>query len=275
MSERYILEDKSIKGLQWLWRPFDSHIRDALQNKKNLEGTLAQLLASRGIGVDNFSHFWEPKIKNLMPDPSHLLGLDQSVERILRALEKSEKIALLGDYDVDGACSTSILANFLQFLGADILVRIPDRIQDGYGPSQKIMDEFLQAQVELVITMDCGSMAFDPLQYAYDKGLDVIVIDHHSMSEEQPKAYAIINPKRVDQDTELQILCAAGVTFMVMVALARKLKLLGKPTPDLMQYLDRVALATICDVVPLKGLNRAFVLTGLKILQTKDRKSVV
>lgn len=264
-----IIVDRSVLNHQWVLQEAHAHTKENIARTFDLPDIVLTLLAARGVTIDQIGNFLDPKIKNLMPDPYHLLGMQEAVERIIVALQSSEPIGIIGDYDVDGACSSAILAHFLQALGASVFVRIPDRIRDGYGPSPQLIDELTAKEARLLITLDCGSMSFDALAYARSLGLDVIVIDHHGMSEVMPEAYAIINPKRRDQETDVQILCAAGVTFLTMVALCSRLQKAGQHVPPLMPYLDRVALATICDVVPLTGINRALVRTGLRVMNTQ------
>lgn len=260
----HTIVDRSLLSHQWILREADENTKTSLSQAHHLPDIVIQLLAARGVKVDQVADFLDPKIKNLMPDPYHLLGMKEAVERIISALDQQKPIGIIGDYDVDGACSSAILSDFLKKLGAIVHVRIPDRVRDGYGPSVPLIDELKDKKVELILTLDCGSMSFEPLAYARGQGIDVIVIDHHGMLDVMPEALAIINPKRRDQQTDVQILCAAGVTFLAMVALASHVRRLGGSPPDLMSYVDRVALATVCDVVPLLGINRALVKTGLK-----------
>jgi single-stranded-DNA-specific exonuclease len=210
-----------------------------------------------------------------MPDPSRLAGMDSAVARIVDAIRASERIAIFGDYDVDGATSSALLQRFFRAVGADVVVYIPDRMREGYGPNAPALLRLKEGGARVVITVDCGIVAFAPLASARAAGLDVIVIDHHKAEALLPDAAAIINPNRLDDTSGLGYLAAVGVAFLLMVAVNRALRAAGwygasRPEPDLRQWLDIVALGTVCDVVPLVGLNRAFVVQGLKVLGRGD-----
>jgi single-stranded-DNA-specific exonuclease len=211
-----------------------------------------------------------------MPNPSILKDMDRAAERIAQSIINNEKIAIIGDYDVDGATSTSVMRLFLTYLGIKTAVHIPER-EEGYGPSTIAFDEFRDFEANLVITVDCGTTAFDILDEA-GKEFDIIVIDHHEAETKLPKVYAVVNPKRLDQiddRPDLGYMAAVGVVFMTVVAINRVLREKGfyneqRPEPNLMQWLDLVALGTVCDVVTLLGINRAFVTQGLKVLSTRQ-----
>jgi len=210
-----------------------------------------------------------------MPDPSHLKDLDKGIERVIEALQRKEKIAVFGDYDVDGGTSCALFRRYFAALGCEARVYIPDRIEEGYGPSVKAMQTLKNEGHSLLLMADCGTTAFEPLREAKSLGLDVIVIDHHVAQPALPDVFALINPNRLDQgDSSLKGLCAAGLSFIFLVALQRKLRTLNwfenRREPDLMHLLDLVALGTVCDVMPLTGLNRAFVAQGLKVLQWRQ-----
>ncbi|HFD16150.1 MAG TPA: single-stranded-DNA-specific exonuclease RecJ [Rhodospirillales bacterium] len=213
--------------------------------------------------------FLEPKLRDWLPDPSHLLDLDRAVERLARAVQRREPVGLVGDYDVDGATATALLGGYLRALGCPVEVRVPDRIRHGYGPHPELLAELAAGDIRLLVTLDCGTTAFAPLAEARDRGLEVVVIDHHSAEAELPPALAVVNPNRQDQESPLGTLAAVGVTFVLLVALNRALREAGfwrgREEPDLLSLLDLVALGTVCDVVPLAGLNRAFVAQGLKV----------
>jgi single-stranded-DNA-specific exonuclease len=206
-------------------------------------------------------------MQNTFNGKIHILDMDLAVERVLHALKHKQKIVVYGDYDVDGATSTALLRRYFQDIGYPIALYIPDRIEEGYGANTEALLKLRAKGYDLVLMTDCGTTAFIPIEEALKVGLDVIVLDHHLSEVAMPKAHAIINPNRIDQkDVGLSNLCAAGVAFLFMIALQRKLD--QKELPDLMNYLDLVALGTVCDVMPLTGLNRAFVKNGLKILQS-------
>lgn len=249
----------------------DDRVVGMLAQKYNVPIIMAQIMALRN--VDNVDVFLNPKIASLMPEPNVLKDMAKAALRIAQAIENDETIGIIGDYDVDGATSTSIMRLFLRAVGRDCLVHIPDR-DEGYGPSRQAVDDFKQKGVKLLLTLDCGTMAFETLEYASGLGMDVIVLDHHEAEVRLPKVYAVVNPKRLDEENDypyLQYLAACGVVFMTIVAINRELRNKGYykrdiSEPDLMQWLDLVALGTVCDVVPLRGLNRAYVAQGLKIM---------
>ena len=225
---------------------------------------MARILANRSIASGDVAKFLTPRIRDWLPDPSHLLDLDQAVERMAGAIRNRETIGIIGDYDVDGATSTALLCRYLRSFECPFKVIIPDRLRDGYGPNKRAIDELLKAGASLLITLDSGTTAYEALNYAKAQGLDTIVIDHHIAELAPPPVHSLINPNRQDQQTALGHLAAVGVTFVCLVGLNRVLRCDGN-VPDLMGWLDLVALGTVCDVVPLQGLNRAMVSQGLKV----------
>ena len=261
----------SLGGSLWCVNQADIRLVEMLVQKYNIPVIVAQIMALRGI--EDADSYLNPKIASLMPNPSVLKDMDKAAERLAQAVINDERIGIIGDYDVDGATSTSIMRLFLRAVKKDCLVHIPDR-EEGYGPSVQAVDEFKRQGVSLLLTLDCGTMAFEPLEYASSLGMDVIVLDHHEAEVKLPKVYAVVNPKRLDEENDypyLQYMAACGVVFMTIVAVNRQLRNRGYYNdnlmePDLRQWLDLVALGTVCDVVPLKGLNRAYVAQGLKIM---------
>jgi len=232
---------------------------------------VARLLAARGIDRDQLPSFIEPKLRDLLPDPSRFKDLNKAVARLADCVEAGEPIGVFGDYDVDGACAAALLVWVMRDLGVSVDVHIPDRLTEGYGPNQTALMALGERGASLIVTVDCGITAHAPLAAVASTGMDVIVIDHHIAGPELPKAHSVINPNRLDEDGTYGHLCAAGVTFIVLVGLIRELRrrdFFGteRTPPDLMMRLDLVALATVCDVVPLAGLNRAFVGQGIKIM---------
>ncbi len=232
---------------------------------------VARLLAARGIDRDQLPSFIEPKLRDLLPDPSRFKDLNKAVARLADCVETGEPIGVFGDYDVDGACAAALLVWVMRDLGVSVDVHIPDRFTEGYGPNQAALMALGERGASLIVTVDCGITAHAPLAAVASTGMDVIVIDHHIAGPELPKAHSVINPNRLDEDGTYGHLCAAGVTFIVLVGLIRELRrrdFFGteRTPPDLMMRLDLVALATVCDVVPLAGLNRAFVGQGIKIM---------
>ncbi|HVU21255.1 MAG TPA: single-stranded-DNA-specific exonuclease RecJ [Rhizomicrobium sp.] len=235
---------------------------------------LARLLVGRDIKVCELQDTLNPTLKRLMPDPLVLLNMDKAVARAKVAIDNGEHIAIFGDYDVDGSCSSALLHDFLAAVGVKPRIYIPDRMTEGYGPSANAMRALKDEGATLVVTVDCGATAKDALSEARDVGLDVIILDHHA-ADDVPSAFAQVNPNQAGDTSGLTYLCAAGVTFMFVVALNRALREAGyyvekkTPEPDLRDLLDLVGLATICDVVPLIGVNRAFVRSGLALFGSK------
>jgi single-stranded-DNA-specific exonuclease len=260
----------SATGRAWVDRlnPATTRIATTISQRYGLSEILSRILAGRDVTPDEAESFLTPTIRDLMPDPSTLTGMDALSERLASAIVNKESIALFGDYDVDGASSCALMTRYLKHFGIEPQVHIPDRIFEGYGPNIAAIDKLIDAGATLVITLDCGTTSEAPIAHARSRGVDLLVIDHHLSDHDLPPATAIVNPNRPDDVSGLGYLCAAGVTFMVLVATSRVLRgRLNVPMPDLMSLLDIVALATICDVVPLKGLNRAFVVRGLETVR--------
>jgi single-stranded-DNA-specific exonuclease len=266
----------SLGGNLWRIANVDDRLSEQLVQRYNLSPVVARILALRGVSVDDVNNFLTPKISNLMPDPCVLKDMAKAAERIAEAVVQHQHIAIIGDYDVDGATSTSVMKLFLKSIGVEPDVHIPDR-DEGYGPSLQAVDTFKANGADLLITLDCGTTAFEPLEHATSLGLDVIVLDHHEAEARLPKIYAVVNPKRLDEDNDypyLAYMAAVGVVFMTVVAVNRALRQKNfytaeNPEPDLKKWLDLVALGTVCDVVPLKGLNRAYVAQGLKVMAAR------
>jgi single-stranded-DNA-specific exonuclease len=237
---------------------------------------LARILAGRNVEVDGVEAYLDPTIKRLMPDPDVIVGMKPATSRIADAVVRGEQVAIFGDYDVDGATSTALLASFLRIAGGDPLIHIPDRIFEGYGPNIDAIGSLAQRGAKLLVTVDCGTTSMEPLVEAKRLGLDTIVIDHHQADENLPPAVAVVNPNRLDDLSGLGHLAAVGIVFLAVVAVNRELRRRGfwsaaRPEPDLMGLLDLVALGTIADVVALKGLNRAFVAKGMIAIRRRER----
>jgi single-stranded-DNA-specific exonuclease len=232
---------------------------------------VARLLAQRGVGLELAAQFLSPRLRDQLPDPAHLRDMDHAVERLVRAIRDGEKIVVFGDYDVDGATSAALLLRFFAAIGAHGAVYVPDRMREGYGPNTPALLKLKEEGAGLVICVDCGTTAHDALEAARVAGLDLVVIDHHVAEPLLPFAIAVVNPNRLDEASAHGNLAAVGVAFLLAVAANRALRDTGwyrsRPEPDLLQWLDLVALGTVCDVVPLTGLNRALVAQGLKVLQ--------
>ncbi|WP_114363299.1 single-stranded-DNA-specific exonuclease RecJ [Ciceribacter lividus] len=264
----FLSVESSVSGQRWV-----SRLDQAGQNRAlaiaQLHGMpelLARVLAGRGVGVDDAPAFLDPTIRSLMPDPASLTDCEAAAARLARAIAAGERIAIFGDYDVDGAASSALLYRFLQHFGAEAEIYIPDRIFEGYGPNPAAIGQLIERGARLVVTVDCGSTSFEALEEACRRGIDVVVIDHHQMAHAMPACHALVNPNREDDLSGQGHLCAAGVVFLVLVATLRLLRQQGNSRAgslDLLAWLDLVALATVCDVVPLKGLNRAYVVKGL------------
>jgi single-stranded-DNA-specific exonuclease len=249
----------------------------AISQRHGLPELLGRVLAARGIAPDDVPNVLSPTIKALMPDPSSLRDMDAAARRIADAIERREAVALFGDYDVDGAASSALVARYLAHHGLKARSYIPDRLFEGYGPNAAAIEGLIKEGARLIVTVDCGTTSIDALARAAELSCDVVVIDHHQADERLPAVTALINPNRQDDVSGLGHLCAAGVTFLVLVAVTRELRRRGYYTkgaaePDLMSELDLVALATVADVVPLTGLNRAYVAQGLQIM--RRRKNV-
>lgn len=265
--------ERSAKGARWVGRAADDRLALALSQRHALPDIVARVLAGRGVGLDDAPDFLNPTLRALLPDPSVLRDMDRAADRVAQAVAAREGIAVFGDYDVDGATSTALLVRVLRALGLDPQIHIPDRIAEGYGPNAEALEKLRSGGARLVVTVDCGTTAFDALEGAVAGGLDVVVLDHHTAEARLPKVSAVVNPNRLDQGPGLGQLAACGVTFLFAVALNRALRragfFSGRPEPDLMALLDLVALGTICDVVPLTGLNRALVGQGLRVMRQR------
>lgn len=271
---------QSARAMRWQDRlkPDHTHIATAISQRYDLPELLGRVLAARDVGLDDIAGFLNPTIKSLMPDPSSLQDMDVGAERIADAIIKGEQIAIFGDYDVDGASSSALLHRLFSAHGLTPRIYIPDRIFEGYGPNANAIEQLMADGATVIITVDCGSTSHEALSVAKDKDVDVVIIDHHQTDTLLPDVHSVINPNRQDDLSGLGHLAAAGVVFMVMVAVVRLLRQKSfyredsacpKP-PDLLQWLDIVALATICDVVPLTGLNRAFVTKGLQVMKQRQ-----
>jgi single-stranded-DNA-specific exonuclease len=247
----------------------------AIAQRHDVPELLARILAGRGVEVDEVARFLDPTVRALMPDPHTLADMSAAASRLADAVFKGETVAIFGDYDVDGATSAAVLGRYLRLCGLKPIIHIPDRLFEGYGPNTEAIAALAARGATLLVTVDCGTSSPEPLAQARKLGLDVIVIDHHQADEVLPPALAMVNPNRLDDLSGLGHLCAAGLVFMAVVALNRELRLRGfwtaeRGEPDLLDRLDFVALGTVADVVPLKGLNRAFVSKGLIALRRRE-----
>jgi single-stranded-DNA-specific exonuclease len=252
----------------------------AIAQRHELPELLARILAGRNVEADAVDAFLDPTIKRTMPDPNVLTAMPEAATRIADAMTRGESIAIFGDYDVDGATSAAVLARFLRSGGVEPIIHIPDRLFEGYGPNVEAVRALAARGATLLVTVDCGTTSIEPLAEAKALGMDVVVIDHHQADEALPPATAIVNPNRRDDLSGLGYLAAVGLVFMTVVAVNRELRGRGfwtdaRPEPDLLSYLDDVALGTVADVVPLIGLNRAFVAKGLQVLRRREQPGLV
>ena len=262
--------EHSLGGRRWQAAPCDERQALAISQRLGLPEVVGRVLAARDISLDDCEGFLNPTLRDLLPDPFHLKGMDVAVNRLVSAVTGGELIGIFGDYDVDGATSSALLSRFFEAAGAAVKVHIPDRMIEGYGPNAPALLRLKEAGAGVVVTVDCGTTAFEPLQEVAEAGLDVIVVDHHEGEAEMPRALSIVNPNRMDETSQHGHLAAVGVSFLLAVAVNKGLRdagwYEGRKPPDLMQWLDIVALGTVCDVVPLKGVNRALVAQGLKVM---------
>ncbi len=270
--------ERSLAGRRWQLHPVDDRLSSALSQHHGLPEIIGRILAARGVTVDAAEDYLRPTLRALMPDPSALKDMDRAADRIAHAIASGERIAVFGDYDVDGATSAALLLRYLRALGGDPLLHIPDRMAEGYGPNAPALRALREAGASLVITVDCGTTALEPLAAAKADGVEVIVLDHHAAAAELPAAHAVVNPNRLDDRSDLGHLAACGVTFLTLVAVSRALRrdgaLSDRSEPDLLALLDLVALGTVCDVVPLIGLNRALVIQGLTVMARRRNPGI-
>ena len=266
----------SVSGKNWISKEFSSEDVKFYKTNFFLDEIVAKLLSIRKIKKSEIKFYLEPSIKSILPNPYILKDMDKAIARTEIAIINIEKIGIFGDYDVDGATSTAILGKYFELLNIPFEIYIPDRQKEGFGPNEKAFLEFINLGVNLIFTVDCGTLSFEPMEFAKKKEIDVIILDHHQSEIKLPTAHSIVNPNRFDDRSELNYLCAAGVCFMFLVALNKRLRdqnWFSKNSikePNLMNILDLVSLGTVCDVVPLIGINRAFVKQGLKILKKKN-----
>jgi single-stranded-DNA-specific exonuclease len=277
-EENFLGISNSASGAQWVnaLTNIPEQTRDRMaaalgQVVLDLPLPVARIMADRGLTPETLDSYLDPKLRDLLPNPSRFKDLDKAASRLADAVEVGKPIGIFGDYDVDGAAAAALLVNVMRDLGVACDVHIPDRFTEGYGPNISALTALQEKGAGLLVTVDCGITAHAPLAAVADTGMDVIVIDHHIAGPELPRAHSVVNPNRLDEDGKYGNLCAAAVVFIVLVATIRTLREKGhftadKPAPNLIDQLDLVALATVCDVVPLTGLNRAFVLQGLKIM---------
>ena len=263
--------ERSLTGRRWAVRLADERVALAMAQRHGLPDAICRLLAAREVDLEGVPDFLEPTLRRFLPDPSHLKDMDAAVARLVRAVRQGEKIVVFGDYDVDGATSSALLLRFFRAIGGNIGVYIPDRRREGYGPNAAALLRLKEEGAAVVVTVDCGVTAFEPLAEARRAGLDLIVVDHHMAEVALPEAVAVVDPNRLDEDSPHKQMAAVGVAFLLAVGINRSLREAGwygeqRKEPDLRQWLDLVALGTVCDVVPLTGVNRALVRQGLRVM---------
>ena len=271
---------KSVSGKSWYFKEFNES--DIIKYKENysITETLAKLISIRKKNINDVGMFLDPKIKNLLPNPLRIKDMNIAINRTYDCLQKNETIGIFGDYDVDGASSTALLARYFLSLNKKIETYVPDRQLEGYGPSNKGFEELIKKGAKLIFTVDCGTLSFKPIKFAQNLNCDVIVLDHHQSEINLPEACAIVNPNRFDDTSGLNYLCAAGVCFVFLVGLNKKLrdknwfKTNNIIEPNILNFLDLVSLGTVCDVVPLVDLNRAIVKQGLKIIKNRTNLGI-
>ena len=280
-EETHVLDvSASVLGKKWAFSATDERLAQGISQSFGLPEILGRLLVARGVSFDEVENFLNPALKTQLPDPNILQDMDKAAERIAEAIEKKQRVAVFGDYDVDGATSSALLRRFFKSVGAELRIYIPDRITEGYGPNAPALLKLKEEGINVVITVDCGVTAFDALDAGTKAGLDIVVLDHHRAEANLPNAYAVVNPNRLDDNSGQGQLAAVGVSFLAIVAINRILRARNfynaqRPEPRILQWLDIVALGTVCDVVPLTGINRAFVAQGLKVMSMRQNPGLV
>ncbi|GAN80556.1 single-stranded-DNA-specific exonuclease RecJ [Acidocella aminolytica] len=269
---------QSLTGKSWVWRP-GQHERqgEGLAQQLGVPDLMGRLLAARGVTADHAANFLDPTLRAMLPDPSSMVDMDSAAVRLADAVMQGEMVGVFGDYDVDGACSSALMITLLRQLGCPVTYHVPDRLAEGYGPNAEALRAMVERGARLIVCVDCGTAAhsaFAPLHNA----VDIVVLDHHKSEGPPPPIRATVNPNRLDCPSGLRQICAAAVAFLTAVALLRTLRRRGffaeRVEPDLREFLDLVALATVCDVMPLVGLNRAFVIQGLKVMARRARPGI-
>jgi single-stranded-DNA-specific exonuclease len=268
---------RSLSGRRWVWRSGEDRVGLGIAQRMGLPEIVGRLLAARGIDIDDACHFLDPTLRALLPDPSVMIDMDVAAERLAYAVQHSETVGVFGDYDVDGACSSALMVTLLRQLGCEVLFHVPDRMMEGYGPNGPALHSLVLRGARLIVCVDCGTAAAEALGFIAGDA-DIVVLDHHKSEGPPPAIVATVNPNRLDCTSGLSMLCAAAVAFLTAVATVRTLRRQGffnaRKEPDLIGLLDLVALATVCDVMPLRGVNRALVCQGLKVMARRARPGV-
>jgi single-stranded-DNA-specific exonuclease len=268
---------RSLSGRRWVWRTGEDRVGLGIAQRMDLPEIVGRLLAARGVGIDAACDFLDPTLRALLPDPSVLIDMDVAADRLAYAVQHGETVGVFGDYDVDGACSSALMVTLLRQLGCEVLFHVPDRMMEGYGPNGPALHSLVLRGARLIVCVDCGTAAAEALNFIAGDA-DIVVLDHHKAEGPPPAIVATVNPNRLDCTSGLTFLCAAAVAFLTAVATLRTLRRQGffnaRKEPDLIGLLDLVALATVCDVMPLTGVNRALVCQGLKVMARRARPGV-
>ncbi len=268
---------RSLSGRRWVWRTGEDRVGLGIAQRLGVPEIVGRLLAARGVGIEAAADFLDPTLRALLPDPSMLVDMDAAAERIAYAVRTGETVAVFGDYDVDGAASGALLIGLLRGLGCEVLHYVPDRLTEGYGPNAPALRALVARGARLIVCVDCGTAAAEALAAVAGQA-DIVVLDHHKAEGPPPSIVATVNPNRLDDRSGMTMLCAAAVAFLTAVATIRVLRrqgfFQGRAEPDLLGLLDLVALATVCDVMPLTGLNRALVAQGLKVMARRARPGI-
>lgn len=269
--------ERSLTGRRWMWRPSDERLGLGLAEKLGIPELIGRLLSARGVSTEQAPDFLDPTLRAMLPDPSCIVDMDQGAARLARAVLGQECIGIFGDYDVDGACSAALMVTVLRALGCRVLHHVPDRILEGYGPNTAAMRRMAEQGASLLVCVDCGTTAHDAFAPLHNMA-DIMVLDHHKSDGLPPVIAATVNPNRLDCASGLTGICATAVAFLMCIALLRTLReqgfFKGRVQPNLLELLDLVALATICDVMPLTGLNRALVTQGLRVMARRARPGI-
>jgi single-stranded-DNA-specific exonuclease len=269
MSDCVLGIDRSLSGRRWVWRSGEDRVGLGIAQRIGVPEVVGRLLAARGIDIDAACHFLDPTLRALLPDPSVLIDMDIAADRLAYAVQHTETVGVFGDYDVDGACSAALMVTLLRQLGCEVLHHVPDRMMEGYGPNGPALHSLVLRGASLIVCVDCGTAAAEALGFIAGDA-DIVVLDHHKAEGPPPAIIATVNPNRLECTSGLSSLCAAAVAFLAAVATVRALRRQGffnaRKEPDLIGLLDLVALATVCDVMPLTGVNRALVCQGLKVI---------
>jgi single-stranded-DNA-specific exonuclease len=274
MTQPTLQVARSLTGRRWIWRETEDRISLGIAQRLGVSDIVGRLLAARGVGIAGAPDFLDPTLRALLPDPSLLIDMEIAADRLADAVRRGETVAVFGDYDVDGACAGALMAGLLRALGCIVIPYVPDRATEGYGPNAPALLRLVGRGASLIVCVDCGTAAAPALAAVAGKA-DVVVLDHHRADGPPPPILATVNPNRLDDASGLTLLCATAVAFLTAVATVRVLRRAAffaqRAEPDLIGMLDLVALATVCDVMPLTGVNRALVCQGLKVLGRRDR----